>query len=201
MSGGIRIKPDVIRSLLATVVVAGMLTVPPAALADEPVSSHGRYGVAYDGPELIAAVGYHQANRDIGDEWLILSVQLMSPSSTSVKRGDISLRAPDGKRLRLLTQAEYREILGTIRSRVRRAMTNSKPLRYLDDFIRPCDRWFLTDPWQGFAHDEIFLNTFNLCFGPMVFRVPGNIQPGRWRLVIELEESTADIPFVLEVDD
>jgi len=39
-----------------------------------------------------------------------------------------------------------------------------------------------------------------VCWGPLVFQVPGGVQPGRWRLVIELEESTADIPFELEVD-
>ncbi len=72
---------------------------------------------------------------------------------------------------------------------------------FLDDQIRPCDRWFLVEPGMKFAHDEVYLSIFGLCLGPVVFRVPGGIQPGRWRLVIELEESTANIPFVLEVDD
>jgi hypothetical protein len=31
--------------------------------------------------------------------------------------------------------------------------------------------------------------------------VPGGVQPGRWRLVIELEESRADIPFIIEIED
>jgi len=44
------------------------------------------------------------------------------------------------------------------------------------------------------------VNTFQLCSGPLVFRVSGGIQPGRWRLIIELEESRVDIPFVLESD-
>ncbi len=52
----------------------------------------------------------------------------------------------------------------------------------------------------GFAQDEIAINPFEECWGPLVFNVTGGVQPGRWRLVIELEESTADIPFHLEVD-
>jgi len=39
------------------------------------------------------------------------------------------------------------------------------------------------------------------CSGPLVFSVPGGVQPGRWRLVIDLEESRVDLPFELELDD
>lgn len=35
----------------------------------------------------------------------------------------------------------------------------------------------------------------------MVFAVPNGVQPGRWRLIIDLEESRADIPFELESTD
>ena len=46
----------------------------------------------------------------------------------------------------------------------------------------------------------IALSTFEERWGPLVFHVSGGIQPGRWRLVIELEESAPDIPFELELD-
>jgi len=62
-----------------------------------------------------------------------------------------------------------------------------------------CDRWFLQGPFGGFAYDEVPVSTFQLCSGPLVFKVSGGVQPGRWRLVIELEESRVDIPFELEV--
>jgi hypothetical protein len=52
----------------------------------------------------------------------------------------------------------------------------------------------------GFAQDEIAISTFEECWGPLVFKVTGGVQPGRWRLVIELEESTADIPFELTLE-
>jgi hypothetical protein len=65
----------------------------------------------------------------------------------------------------------------------------------------PCDRWFLADPFAGFAYDQVYVNTFQVCSGPLVFRDPGGVQPGRWRLLIELEESTIDLPFELEPPD
>ena len=65
----------------------------------------------------------------------------------------------------------------------------------------PCDHWFFRDPFGGFAYDEVSINTFQLCSGPLVFKVVGGIQPGRWRLIIELEESRVDIPFNLEAED
>ena len=67
-------------------------------------------------------------------------------------------------------------------------MSNTKMLRWVGDQVRPCDRWFLVDPGLGFAYDEVYLSIFELCYGPVVGRVPGNVQPGRWRLLIELEE-------------
>ncbi len=69
-----------------------------------------------------------------------------------------------------------------------------------DEDRRLCDRWFLEEPVGGFAQDEIAISTFEECWGPLVFKVTGGVQPGRWRLVIELEESTADIPFELTLE-
>jgi hypothetical protein len=48
--------------------------------------------------------------------------------------------------------------------------------------------------------DELPLSSSQICSGPLVFKVPGGVQPGRWRLIIELQESRADIPFTLELD-
>ncbi len=43
------------------------------------------------------------------------------------------------------------------------------------------------------------MNSSETFLGPLIFSVPGGVQPGRWRLVIELEESRPDIPFVIEI--
>ena len=64
----------------------------------------------------------------------------------------------------------------------------------------PCEQWFFAAPPRMIAFDEIPLSSSQICSGPLIFKVPGGIQPGRWRLIIELEESRADIPFMLELD-
>ena len=181
--------------------VGGCATGP--ATVEEGTRRLGRNSVAYEGPELEAVVSTWQAQRDIAEELLILVVHLRGAHTsgiTEIHRRDISVRTPDGRRLPVVTQTEFREVYPEIHSRVRRAMSSSAPLSTYRDDLRPCDRWFLVLPMDGFAQDEIAISTFEECWGPLVFMVPGGVQPGRWRLVIELEESRADIPFELELE-
>jgi hypothetical protein len=163
-----------------------------------------RYAVLYRGIELDVTVGFRQAAQALGEEWLILAVELRSTSRsgpTTVAHSDISVVTPDGRRLVLIGQDEFRKIYGGIRIAVRRALAALPILGRYETSQMPCDRWFLADPFGGFAYEEISVNTFQVCSGPLVFSVPGGIQPGRWRLVIELEESRVDIPFELELDE
>jgi hypothetical protein len=163
-----------------------------------------RYAVIHEGPELAVALGFYQATRSLGEEWLIVAVELTAASGGGraiVNRRDISAITPDGRRLALVSQEEFRENFGAVRIAVDRALRSLPILGRYDQSEMPCDRWFLADPFGGFAYDEIPVNTFQLCSGPLVFKVVGGIQPGRWRLVIELEESRVDIPFELEATD
>jgi hypothetical protein len=169
---------------------------------DSSVRETSRFSVVYEGPDLLATVRHYQGERDFGGDWLILVAHLRGAHSsgiTEIHRRDISVRTPDGRRLPLITQAEFRKVYSEIHSRIRRAKSTSAPLWTYGGDPRPCNRWFLAEPMGGFAQEEIAINTFEVCWGPLVFQVPGGVQPGRWRLVIELEESTADIPFELEV--
>lgn len=186
---------------LLTVVISTCST--GSGRMDSGVRETSRYSVVYEGPEIRATVRHYQAERDLGGDWLILVAHLRGAHTsgiTKIHRRDISVRTPDGRRLPLITQAEFREAYREIHSRVRRAMSSSAPLSTYGEDHRLCDRWFLEEPVGGFAQDEIAISTFEECWGPLVFKVTGGVQPGRWRLVIELEESTADIPFHLEVD-
>ena len=175
-----------------------------SATVEEGTRELSRYSVLYEGPEIEAIVRTHQAQHDLGEEWLILVLQLRGAHGsgiTEIHRTDISVRTPDGRRLPLITDAEYRSIFGQIRSRVRRAASATPEFGLNDLSFRPCDRWFLEEPAGGFALDVLPVSAFGTCSGPLVFKVPGGIQPGRWRLVIELEESRADIPFHLEMNE
>jgi hypothetical protein len=149
----------------------------------------------------MVALGYSHASRSLGDEWLIVAVELTASSrrgATVVNHSDISAITPDGRRLPLISQEEFRSNFGSFRVALERALRSLPILGRYDSAQMPCERWFLADPFGGFAYDEVPVNTFQLCSGPLVFKVPGGVQPGRWRLIIELEESRVDIPFELE---
>ena len=163
-----------------------------------------RYAVIHEGPELAVALGFYEATRSIGDEWLILAVELTASAGsgrTIVNHSDISVISPDGRRLALVSQEEFRENFAEIRVALERSLRSLPILGRYDRSQMPCDRWFLVGPFGGFAYDEVPVNTFQLCSGPLVFKVTGGIQPGRWRLIIEQEESRVDVPFELEAEN
>lgn len=172
--------------------------------SNEPATQEiSRYAVLYEGPELAVALGFYQATRSLGDEWLILAVDLTASAGggrSVANRSDILVIAPDGHRMALVSQEEFRENYAEIRVALERALRSLPILGRYDRSQMPCDRWFIVGPFGGFAYDELPVNTFQVCSGPLVFRVYGGIQPGRWRLIIDLEESRVDIPFELEAD-
>jgi len=162
-----------------------------------------RFAVLYEGPELNVALGYFQATRSLGDEWLILAVELTAAAGSGnpiVDHSEIVVITPDGRHIPLMSQEEFRENYAEIRVPLERSLRTLPILGRYERSQMPCDRWFLVSPFGGFAYEEVAVNTFQVCSGPLVFRVVGGIQPGRWRLVIDLEESRVDIPFVLEAE-
>ncbi len=166
------------------------------------VLQHGDNIFIYEGPEIEAVVGTYQADRALGEEWMVLTLQLRATPGVgvvSVERSAISLRTPDGRHSPLLSRDDFRANYGEIRSGARRAELAAPTRDPWDRGITRCDRWLFAPPMEGFATDELHLDSFEYCWGPLVFKVPRGIQPGRWRLVIELQESTADIPFEVQV--
>jgi len=163
-----------------------------------------RNAVLYEGPELVAVVGFPQAQRSLGDEWLILAVELTSPRGSKavvINRSAISLRTPDGRRLTLISKNEFRRRYLKLRIPVERALRTLPLLYRYEQGREPCGRWFFETNTGEVAFDELTVSSFQACAGPLLFNVPGGVQPGRWRLVIDLEESRANIPFVLEGED
>ena len=114
----------------------------------EGVRRRGDYLFLYDGPELVATVGTHQTGASIGEEWLVLGAQLRAASRTGVQtidRSAISVRTPDGRRLPLISQEEFLQSFGKIRTIVRRAEFNTPATLTFEADFRFCDRWFFTE--------------------------------------------------------
>lgn len=164
-----------------------------------------RSSVFHDGPQIAATVVHPSAKRSVGEEWLVLAVELTAQQGSGpfvIRRSDITLRTPDGRVLTPLSQDEFRSKYPRIQIPVERALAYLPLLnRYKPSREVPCTRWFLVPPPGMLSFDEIPVSSAQICSGPLVFNVSGGIQPGRWRLIIELEESRADIPFTLELDD
>jgi hypothetical protein len=164
-----------------------------------------RFAVLHEGPEIAAIVVHPSGKRSLGEEWLALAIELTSTRDNGpavVRRSDISLRSPDGRRLEPISQDEFRGNYPRLQIPTERSLANLPLLdRYEPGRDVPCTRWFIVAPPRMLTFDEIPLSSSQICSGPLVFKVPGGIQPGRWRLIIELEESKADIPFVLELDE
>ena len=190
------------RSIVLTLImIAGCATSSGPGTTEPGTREVSRYAVIHEGPELAVALGFYEATRSIGDEWLILAVELTASAGsgrTIVNHSDISVISPDGRRLALVSQEDFRENFAEIRVALERSLRSLPILGRYDRSQMPCDRWFLVGPFGGFAYDEVPVNTFQLCSGPLVFKVTGGIQPGRWRLIIEQEESRVDVPFELE---
>jgi len=193
------------RSIVLTLIlIAGCATSSGPGTTEPGTREVSRYAVIHEGPELAVALGFYEATRSIGDEWLIVAVELTASAGGGraiVNHSNISVISPDGRRLVLVSQDEFRENYGAVRVAVERALRSLPILGRYDRSQMPCDRWFLVGPFGGFAYDEVPVNTFQLCSGPLVFKVTGGIQPGRWRLIIEQEESRVDVPFELEGEE
>ena len=161
-----------------------------------------RNGVLYEGPELVAAVAYRQGKKSVAEEWLILAVELTSPRGsgpTIVRRNDFSVYTPEGRRLTLASQDEFVRNFAKLRIPVERTLQFLPLLYRVEPNRMPGDRWFYAVSAENIGYDEIPMNSSQVFWGPLIFSVPGGVQPGRWRLVVELEESRADIPLTIEV--
>lgn len=162
-----------------------------------------RNAVLYKGPELVAVVTYQQGKYSVAQEWLVLGVEMTSPRGsgpTIVRRDDISVYSPDGRRYAVIGQEEFVGAFARLSIPMERTL-NYLPLLYRVEPSRMLnDRWFYAIDARQVAFDEVPLNSTERFLGPLVFNVPGGVQPGRWRLVFELEESRPGIPFEIEID-
>jgi hypothetical protein len=151
------------------------------------------------GVDLEAILGYKFASSSLGEEWLVVDLALTSwkGEAIEVRQEAISVVTPDGRRIPLPTQKEFIAAYPQTQSLLRRAAIASQPLEATRGGRRPCALDFLRLPGTGTTRTAIWINDRELCVGMLAFPVAGGIQPGRWRLDIELEESDLQIPFFL----
>lgn len=182
-------------NLAASVAVILVLAALPASSQDPNVSREGNWRLWYTSPDLRAELDYHWADRHLEDEWLILKLSVAAGTSgvSSINRSDVTVKAPDGAIIELPSQAEFRAVRGSMEVAFQQQnIWGPSASRFRNSWVRIVD-WFFSPPGATFHREFIAPTPRQYCSGPLVFQIPGGVQPGEWTLIIGLNE----IPFVL----
>ena len=163
------------------------------------VAQIGQTQVKTVGADLEGVVSYKFAQANLGDEWLIITLAVggLRAEAIEIRQEAISVRTPDGRTIDLPTQEEFIQAYPELQSTLRRAAVASEPLEATRGGRRPCELIFQRIPGTGVTEKSAWVTSRQLCVGQLSFPVPGGVQPGRWKLTIELEESVFEVPFSL----
>jgi len=152
------------------------------------------------GPDAHVFVDAGYASTRLGDRWLVLEAVLGARTGRriEIERQAITVRTPSGLTLPLATQQEYADAYGELRPVVLHPSVAEPSSRVFGAPRRSCGRWFFVPPGEGFAAESLSIGGAEQCWGVLVFQVPGGVQPGPWRLDLDLEESDVRVPFRVE---
>jgi hypothetical protein len=175
----------------------------PNPITEPVIDQPGRFIVRYRDSVIEVVLDTKFASANLGDEWLILNAAMrgMTGCATKVRRELISVRTPDGRTITLPTYREFNAAYTELASRARRAALASDPLDFTRGGRRECLIDFFPMPGSGRSSKTALNVTKNqLCVGMLFFPVTNGVQPGRWYLMIEFEETEAVVPFTLEAE-
>jgi hypothetical protein len=192
------------KSFMSSVVVVGLLAAISGCSSAVPtetpgVERLGEYVLREKGVDTELVLGYKFASMSLGNEWMILEIAVSSPpgKTARIERKNVSLRTPDGIQIPVATQQEFGKAYSGLRSFITKANVARDPLDYFPPSREDCAVQFFVAPGEGVAYDQVTVNDRRVCQGRLFFNIPGGIQPGRWVLSIDLEESEVRIPFTL----
>ncbi len=153
----------------------------------------------YRGPEVELALGYRFATLSLGEEWLLLDLAITAAPGkvVEVKREGVFVLTPQGERLPLASQEQFASSYASLGPTLRRAALAADPLGYFNRDIQ-CSLGFFAAPGEALVYPSVHLDDRRVCEGRLYFLVPGGVQPGRWTLGIDLEETHVRVPFQLE---
>ena len=178
--------------------VAQQKVVAPQPTVPEVFTLMGQYvRVAYNN-EGFVTLGYKVAQIAIGEEWMLLEAgfTMREPAKNyKLKRGDISIKTPDGTVIPLATQKEYAQA-GYLAALNNRAKVARDPINYFPVAAhRGCPVQFYAQPGRGLAWDEVELSSDRGCAGRLYFKVPGGIKVGQHWLIVKFSQSEVQVPF------
>jgi hypothetical protein len=170
----------------------------PTPGVPEIMTIEGEYvRVAYNN-EGYVILGYRYANQEVGKEWMLLDVGTTVREGTpdfKLTRGAISLETPDGQKVPLASNEEYRQ--ADLRALENRTKVVHDSINYFPPMAsRGCRVGFFSDvESRAMAFDEVELSYNRACLGRLYFHVPGGIKYGQHWLDVQFANSLIRVPF------
>lgn len=172
----------------------------PKPTVPEVFTMMGQYvRVAYN-TEGFVTLGYQNAQRALGEDWLMLEVGVTVRKPTKdykLKREHFTLKTPDGAAIALASQSDYAKA-GYLSALNNRAKVVRDSINYFPvDVTRGCAlQFFGSDTGRRMlSFDEVELSTSRACVGRLYFHVPGGIKVGQHWLYVKFAESEVQVPF------
>jgi len=159
--------------------------------------------VAYNNEGYIS-LGYRTANQSVGEEWMLLEVgatMRQGKPNFKLTRDAISLDAPNGSRIPLPTNTQYRE--ADLRALEQRSTVVRDSINYFPPGASNACRIGFFAPLEsaGMAYDQVELSWNRGCVGRLYFKVPGGIQHGQHWLNVQFKETLVRVPFRIFTDE
>ena len=202
---GLHFKSLLVLGLLCVMAVGCSTTTPamPKKITEPLIDQPGRYLVRYRDTAIEIVIDTKFASNNIAESWLILNTAMsgMTGATTKVDSDLISVRTPDGRTIPMPTYREFNTAFtAELASAAKRAALASDPLDFTRGGRRDCLIDFFPIPGSGrSSRTALNVSKNELCVGMLYFPVRNGVQPGRWKLIVEFEETLAEVPFILEV--
>ncbi len=171
-----------------------------AAAADKPavtIDNPGKYTVRAKGPGIEVVLGYQFADREVGEEWMLLGLAMTGATrkNVAISRNDLHLVAPDGTTVALPADQEVIAAQSTLRRLASQALRIGFPLDYFRSGRQRCITGYGDQPMIATMFQSVEINNSRVCYGFFVFKVPGGISQGAWTLVLNADGVAYNLPF------
>jgi hypothetical protein len=209
-------RKELLRAVWAAALVTVLLTAAAGPRASNEQVEEPTQKLAFPGEfvrlvqndEGAVVLGYRVANDSIGQEWMLLETGMtLNPGAEAVTitRDALFIETPDGSKVPLATQEEFRQAHGALRPLDKRASIARDRLDYLPGTATtPCAMRFFSDlsgKGRQLSFDQLELGSNAKCFGRIYFRLPDGIQLGQHMFNVQLRDTTVRVPFRIMTKD
>jgi hypothetical protein len=170
----------------------------PEAGVPQVMTLEGLFVRAAYNNEGYVILGYKTANMSVGDEWMLLEMGTTvrdGVPSYKLKRSDLSIDTPDGQKVPLASNADYKA--ADLRALENRAKVARDSINYFPPMASQACRigYFAEVDQKAMAWDDVELSNQRACIGRLFFKVPGGIKYGQHWLNVQFEKTLVRVPF------